>query len=47
MEFRAKTKLDDKTEMLIQNVIGAAIDVHQSLGQATSKKYTKKQCRLN
>jgi hypothetical protein len=32
MEFHAKNKLDDKTEMLIQNIIGAAIDVHREPG---------------
>ena len=38
MEFHAKNKLDDKTEMLIQNIIGDAIDVHRELGPGYLEK---------
>lgn len=38
MEFRVKKKLDDKTEALIQNIIGAAIDVHRELGPGYLEK---------
>jgi len=38
MEFRVKKKLDDKTETIIQNIIGAAIDVHRELGAGYLEK---------
>ena len=32
MELRIDNQLDEKTEFLIRNIIGAAIDVHRELG---------------
>ena len=32
MELRIDNQLDEKTELLIKNIIGAAIDVHRELG---------------
>ena len=32
MELRVDNQLDEKTEILIRNIIGAAIEVHRELG---------------
>ena len=38
MVLRLKNKLDDRTETLINSVIGAAIEVHRELGQGYLEK---------
>lgn len=38
MELRIDNQLDEKTEMLIRNIIGAAIDVHRELGRGYLEK---------
>ena len=38
MGLRVKNKLDEKTEALINNIIGAAIDVHRELGPGYLEK---------
>jgi hypothetical protein len=32
MELQVKNQLDEKTELIIKSIIGAAIDVHRELG---------------
>ncbi len=47
MELRIDNQLDEKTEITIRTIIGAAIDVHRELGRVTLKKSMSRQWRLN
>ncbi len=38
MELRIDNQLDEKTEIIIRNIIGAAIDVHRELGPGYLEK---------
>ena len=38
MELRVDNQLDEKTETLIRNIIGASIDVHRELGPGLPRK---------
>ena len=42
MELRIADRLDEKTETLIKNIIGAAIDVHRELGPGYLEKIYEK-----
>ncbi len=46
MEFCVDNQLDEKTEMLIRNIIGAAIDVHRELGPGYLEKVYEKAMEL-
>jgi hypothetical protein len=38
MELRINNQLDEKTEILIRNIIGTAIDVHREIGLSYFEK---------